>query len=74
MGIYTSLTGCRNVEIENEAAQFLFWEHITGIFGTVYSVENTEDFYTLFLTRVRAYKIAEMLQDKILEEEGASDK
>jgi hypothetical protein len=44
-----------NVEIGNEAAKFLIWEYRNVIFGTVYSVENTEDLYTLFLTRVRAY-------------------
>jgi hypothetical protein len=61
-----------NVEIGNEAAQFHIWECINVIFGTVYSVEDTEDLYTLFLTRVRAYKIAGTPQDKDLREEGAS--
>jgi hypothetical protein len=35
-----------NIDVGKETAQFLFWGHINGIFGTVYSVEYTEDFYT----------------------------
>ncbi len=36
-----------NIDIGKEAAQFLFWEHINGIFGTVYSVKDTKDLYTV---------------------------